>query len=172
MPDAVLLLAAGSVLLLLVALATLLYVRHIRAALELAEARRMEAEAGGEAKRKEKGGVAVNQATRGTPPAYAQVGILAADNAGQQAVQKNNILPLFGRQTYARSSNFNYYAQTESGVRIPLSMKGRACEDDLGCAELDSGDKVTIAQLSAEGAPGTYTVSIYKEDGLRYIPSN
>ena len=110
-------------------------------------------------------GTAVNVPTRGGPDAYTQIGTLSTTNAAQGASQKNNVLPLFGRQTYRRSSRFNYYTQLESGVRVPLSMDGKPCEASLGCPEVYEGDKVVIDELKA-----TYEVNLYEEAPIRYIP--
>ena len=107
----------------------------------------------------------VNVPTRGAPGQYVQLGILSTDNADQDSSQKNNVLPLFGRQTYRRSSRFNYYTQLDNGVRVPLSMGGKPCEAALGCPEVFDGDRVVIEQLGA-----TYTVRMYEEPPIRYIP--
>jgi len=110
-------------------------------------------------------GTAVNVPSRGSPDVYNQIGTLSTTNAAQGASQKNNVLPLFGRQTYRRSSRFNYYTQLESGVRVPLSMGGKACEASLGCPEVYEGDKVVIDELKA-----TYEVNLYEEAPIRYLP--
>ena len=110
-------------------------------------------------------GTRVNVPTRGPVTAYRQVGILSTANKSQDGAQKNNVLPLYARQTYNRSSRFNYYTQLESGVRIPLSMGGKPCEASLGCPEVYDGDKVVIDQLGA-----TFTVDLYDEAPIRYLP--
>ncbi len=107
----------------------------------------------------------VNVPTRGAPGPYTQLGILSTDNKDQDESQKNNVLPLYGRQTYSRSHRFNYYTQLDNGVRVPLSMGGKPCEAALGCPEVYDGDQVVIPQLGA-----SYTVRLYEEPPIRYIP--
>ena len=106
----------------------------------------------------------INIPTRGAPPHYQQVGYLSSDEHGD--IQRNNIIPLFGRRTYNGSSNWNYYTKTEAGVKIPLSMDGRDCSDDIpGCRELFDDDLVAIPALE-----GQYSVKMYNIGAPRYIP--
>lgn len=106
----------------------------------------------------------INIPTRGEPPRYQQIGYLSSDEHGD--IQRNNIIPLFGRRTYNGSSNWNYYTKTEAGVKIPLSMDGRDCSDDIpGCRELYDDDVVAIPALDGE-----YSVKLYNIGSPRYIP--
>lgn len=106
----------------------------------------------------------INIPTRGVHPRYQQIGYLSSDEHGD--IQRNNILPLYGRRTYNGSSNWNYYTKTEAGVKIPLSMDGRDCSDDIpGCRELYDGDAVNIPALDGE-----YSVKLYNVGAPRYIP--
>ena len=106
----------------------------------------------------------INIPTRGFPPRYQQIGYLSSD--AHSDVQVNNIIPLFGRRTYNGSSNWNYYTKTQSGVKIPLSMDGRDCSDDIpGCRELYDDDVVQIPALD-----GDYSVKLYNIGAPRYIP--
>lgn len=106
----------------------------------------------------------INIPTRGAPPQYQQIGYLSSDQHGD--IQVNNIIPLFGRRTYNGSNNWNYYTRTEAGVKIPLSMDGRDCSDDIpGCKELYDDDVVSIDILDGE-----YRVKLYNIGAPRYIP--
>ena len=106
----------------------------------------------------------INIPTRGLPPRYEQIGYLSSDKHAD--VQVNNIIPLFGRRTYSGSGNWNYYTKTQAGVKIPLSMDGRDCSDDIpGCRELYDEDTVEVPALDGE-----YTVSLYNIGAPRYIP--
>lgn len=106
----------------------------------------------------------INIPTRGLPPRYEQIGYLSSDK--HAGVQVNNIIPLYGRRTYSGSGNWNYYTKTQAGVKIPLSMDGRDCSDDIpGCRELYDEDVVEVRALD-----GDYTVSLYNVGAPRYIP--
>lgn len=106
----------------------------------------------------------INIPTRGAPPGYQQIGYLSSEQHGD--IQINNIVPLFGRRTYNGSNNWNYYTRTEAGVKIPLSMDGRDCSDDIpGCKELYDDDRVNIDILD-----GDYKVKLYNVGAPRYIP--
>ena len=106
----------------------------------------------------------INIPTRGAPPRFEQIGYLSSDQHSD--VQVNNIIPLFGRRTYAGSGNWNYYTKTQAGVKIPLSMDGRDCSDDIpGCRELYDEDVVNVPALD-----GDYSVSLYNIGTPRYIP--
>lgn len=106
----------------------------------------------------------INIPTRGAAPQYQQIGYLSSNQHGD--IQVNNIVPLFGRRTYNGSNNWNYYTRTEAGVKIPLSMDGRDCSDDIpGCKELYDDDLVDIDILE-----GQYKVKLYNVGAPRYIP--
>lgn len=101
----------------------------------------------------------VNINTRGDPGQYSQIGILSADG---------EVLPLFGRKTYASSTRYNYYTMSSdhTAVQIPLEFNGDDCMDtQRGCAELMDGDTILVSELGK-----TYTVSIYNTKQLQYIP--
>lgn len=112
------------------------------------------------------GGVAVNVPTRGEPEEFEMLGVLFAVEGNQVTTQKNNVLPLWGRQTYKRGHKWNYYVVLDNGVRLPLTIDGDNCEDAVGCDELADRDRLRIAQLG-----GTiYKFKKNQEPLIRYIP--
>jgi hypothetical protein len=117
-------------------------------------------------------GIPINIPSRGPFQAYQQVGILSKDEiANPDKIPGNNndsnILPLFGRPTYAGSNRWNYYTTSDKfqSVKLPINIDNRKCTDDLGCDELRDGDMVTIPSYN-----GRFRVEIYDFDKPRYIP--
>jgi hypothetical protein len=117
-------------------------------------------------------GVPINIPSRGPQQAYQQVGILYKENIENPDKipgnnNESNILPLFGRPTYAGSNRWNYYTSSDKfqTVKLPISIDGRKCTDDLGCNELMNGDIITIPSYN-----GQFKVEIYDFDRPRYIP--
>lgn len=98
-------------------------------------------------------------ATRGVPEQYQSMGVI---NLGD-----GKLLPLYGRRTAYRSDRFQYYTRTDSynPVQIPVSVKGRSCQDDNGCEELMDGDSVKVVPLNKTGP-----VNIYRFNGPTYMP--
>jgi hypothetical protein len=107
--------------------------------------------------------VPINQYTRRPVSEYDQVGIITRQNTQDG---KSEILPIFGRRSPVGGDKWNYYTMTNSNVpvKIPLSFSGRDCTDDVGCAEVSSGDSMYIPALE-----GNYTVTIYRMNSPRYI---
>jgi len=98
-------------------------------------------------------------ATRGSPEAYQQMGVILGSDGKP--------LPLYGRRVAPRSDRFNYYTRTDSynPVALPVRFKKRDCQDNLGCDEIFSGDDIKI---SATG--DTAKVTLYGFDGPKYVP--
>ena len=96
--------------------------------------------------------------TRGAPESYQQMGILTAPDG--------KLLPLYGRRVAPRSDYFNYYTRTDTynPVAVPLTLGRRDCQDNAGCGEVFSGDKIQMAP-TGESA----TVTLYGFDGPRYV---
>lgn len=103
----------------------------------------------------------VNVPTRGDPPTYQQVGILT-DTSNPE-----NIKPLYGRQTYRGSNQWNYFTSLDShlATKIPIYLSDKDCTDEYGCKEMYKDELITI------GDPGTeYKVNVYQTIAPRYIP--
>ena len=117
-------------------------------------------------------GIPINIPSRGPFQSYQQIGTLYKENIENPGVMpgnnnESNILPLFGRPTYPGSNRWNYYTSSDKfqSVKLPISMDGRKCTDDLGCNELRDGDMVVIPSYN-----GRFKVEIYDFDKPRYIP--
>lgn len=104
--------------------------------------------------------MAINVPTRGEPPEYQQVGYLTGEG-------EENIKPLFGRQTYRGSNQWNYFTSLDShlSTKIPVYVNDKDCTDERGCGELQKGVSVSMG----EGG-NTYNASIYGNIAPRYIP--
>lgn len=96
--------------------------------------------------------------TRGIPETYQSMGIVTMSDG--------KILPLYGRRTASRSDRFQYYTRTDTynPVQLPIKVKRRDCQDDVGCEELYNDDEVNIASM------GKGRATIYRFDGPAYIP--
>ena len=117
-------------------------------------------------------GVPINIPSRGPQQSYQQVGILYKENIENPDKlpgnnNESNILPLFGRPTYAGSNRWNYYTSSDKfqTVKLPISIDGRKCTDDLGCNELMNGDMISIPSYNCR-----FKVEIYGFDSPQYIP--
>jgi len=103
----------------------------------------------------------INIPTRGEPPAYQQVGILTDEN------NPENIKPLYGRQTYRGSNQWNYFTSLDShlATKIPIYTGDKDCTEERGCQEINKNDTLNI------GDPGKqYKANIYQTQAPRYIP--
>lgn len=115
------------------------------------------------------GGVPINIPTRGYGPGYHQVGILEKTSIDSESTiydTRPQILPLYGKPTYPGSNKWFYYTSSDmNGFKIPFTINGKTCNDDYGCNELYSGDKVDLSGYNAK-----YKVTIYSIDSPKYIP--
>ena len=103
--------------------------------------------------------IPINIPTRGETN-YVQIGILSnSDN--------DKILPLYGKQIYQRSQQWNYYTTTDNYnlIKIPLSYEGKDCMKETGCKELNDGDNILIEEYGE-----IFKVKIYESSKYRYIP--
>ena len=107
-------------------------------------------------------GIPINIRTRGSPTEYQQMGILTNTS------DSNDVRPLYGRQTYQGSNQWNYYSSLDSNLstKIPIFKATNKCTDERGCQEINEGDNVTIGNISAT----QYTFTKYSNDDYRYIP--
>jgi len=90
-----------------------------------------------------------NIPTQGLPEAYQSMGIVKTEDG--------KLLPLYGRRSISSRDRYNYYTRTDTynPVQIPIKIKGRDCQDGVGCPELYDGDNV---KLSATGESGEVTI--------------
>jgi hypothetical protein len=100
------------------------------------------------------------QRTKGNPTEFKQIGILTSES-------KDKILPLYGRQLYTSSNKWNYYTKNDAfhNVSLPIKMNNRDCDEETGCDEVYSGDKLDIEELN-----GQFNVKIYKSAQYFYNP--
>jgi len=102
----------------------------------------------------------INVPTRGEPPSYQQVGILTdTDNP-------ENIKPLYGRQTYRGSNQWNYFTSLDShlATKIPIELDNNDCTSERGCKEIYKNDTLNI------NGDNEYKANIYQTYAPRYIP--
>ena len=101
----------------------------------------------------------INVPTRGEAPSYQQVGILTSASDGE------NVKPLYGRQTYRGSNQWNYFTSLDShlATKIPLSIDSHDCTEERGCKELNKNDTINVNTTD-------YNVNLYKFNTPRYIP--
>ena len=78
----------------------------------------------------------VNVPTRGEAPPYQQVGILTDTD------DPENIKPLYGRQTYRGSNQWNYFTSLDShlATKIPIQLDNNDCTAERGCKEIYKND--------------------------------
>lgn len=117
-------------------------------------------------------GVPINIPSRGPNLSYQQVGILYKENIENTDKMPgnnndSNILPLFGRPTFNGSNKWNYYTSSDKfqNFKLPITIDGRKCDNDLGCNELRDGDMISIPSYN-----GRFRVEIYNYDKPSYIP--
>lgn len=107
----------------------------------------------------------VNVNTRGDPDDFEELGLLYATAGSQANTQENNVLPVYGRQTYKRSNKWNYYTVVD-GIKIPLEIDSANCMKQLGCNELYDKDRLKIPQLN-----NVYKYQQTDEPPIKYIPN-
>ena len=103
-------------------------------------------------------GIPINIRTRGGPGEYQQLGVIYNDSMR---------LPLFGRQTYRGSNQWNYYTYTDSNnsIKLPININKNSCTDERGCPEINNGDSIKVLTYNDE-----FKAELYSNDGPRYIP--
>ena len=104
----------------------------------------------------------LNIRTRGMPTEYQQIGILTNKNNSE------DIKPLYGRQTYRGSRQWNYYSSTDSNlsIKIPVFLLKNKCTDEKGCNEIVDGSECNVGDKNEK----IYIATIYSNDTYRYIP--
>ena len=112
-------------------------------------------------------GVPINVPTRGPAPQYERIGTLHEVSGPNE--KRDMVLPLFGRQTYARSSKWMYYTMTDQQnmVQLPVhNIRRQNCMSEYGCDEIYSDDVININAYSGE-----FRVNLYTPQYPRYIPN-
>ena len=104
-------------------------------------------------------GLPINIKTRGYGGDYQQMGVLYSGETR---------LPLYGRQTYQGSNQWNYYTSTDSNqsIKLPINKSNAKCTDERGCPEISNGESVSVSTYDAQD----FKAEIYSNDGPRYIP--
>lgn len=99
-----------------------------------------------------------NQPTQGLPESFQSVGLIRVED---------KMLPLYGRRTAGSTDRWNYYTRTDTynPIPLPIQIQKRDCMDDVGCAEVSSGDRVHVRGIQKEGQ-----TEIYRFDGPKYLP--
>lgn len=92
---------------------------------------------------------------------YQQVGLLTSHETDKEPI----VLPLFGRKV--RSDRWQYYTATDKNnlMRIPLQYQNQDCEEDIGCREIYSGDKLTVSIYQDR----VFTATVYRTEAPRYF---
>jgi len=93
-----------------------------------------------------------NIPTQGIPESYQSMGIVKTSDG--------KLLPLYGRRSISSRDRYNYYTRTDSynPIPIPVQMKGRDCQDQVGCPELYDGDRVKLSATNETGEVTIYRV--------------
>ena len=103
-------------------------------------------------------GLPINIKTRGYGGDYQQMGVLYSGETR---------LPLYGRQTYQGSNQWNYYTSTDSNqsIKLPINKSNAKCTDERGCPEISNGESVSVSTYKT-----AFTCEIFSNDEPRYIP--
>ena len=94
---------------------------------------------------------------------YRQLGILKPLNGRTQ----DSILPLMGRPLFTSRQKFQYYtiSNQHNNVKLPISVAGKSALNEYGVDELFTGDTVFI-----DGLDGAFSVTIYENSTIKYLP--
>lgn len=118
-------------------------------------------------------GVPVNVPTRGLPGGFQQVGLVYKDAIeNPEKIPGNNtdskILALYGRPVDTSRNKWSYYVSGDGfqSVKIPISFKGRKCDNEFGCEEISNSDTLKLPSMNGE-----FKAEIYDYDKPRYIPT-
>lgn len=95
---------------------------------------------------------AFNVPTQGIPESYQSMGIVKTEDG--------KLLPLYGRRSIGSRERYNYYTRTDSynPIPMPLTIRGRDCQDQVGCPELYDGDSVKLSATNQTGEVTIYRI--------------
>ena len=79
----------------------------------------------------------------------------------------NKMLPLFAEETYRGSNRYRYFTQSDGyhPVKLPVRFKSRDCQEEQGCEEIYSDERVDVSGYNLP-----FKASLYKKEGYRYSP--
>lgn len=105
---------------------------------------------------------------RGVPQDFQQMGTLVSAAPEGAAGAQPTILPLVGRPSPTNRDRWNYYTATDqyNMMRLPVTVDGKDCQEDVGCREIADGDAVRIPAYGKD-----FTAQVYKYDRPQYNPS-
>ena len=94
-----------------------------------------------------------NIPTQGIPETYQSMGIIKTT--------EGKLLPLYGRRSISSRERYNFYTRTDTynPIPVPILIKGKDCQDQVGCPELYTGDRVKMAATNETGEVTIYRVS-------------
>jgi hypothetical protein len=98
---------------------------------------------------------------------FSQIGILTQGQESS-AASHPTILPLFGRQIYARRDKWQYYTVSNTGhisSKLPIRVKGRDALTEYGVDELMSGESVFV-----QGYNDNFAATVYDTRSVSYMP--
>lgn len=111
-------------------------------------------------KQDERDGCIINEPTRGCPQQYQSIGTVSN-------TEKTILMPLYGRQVYPGSSNWNYYCESNDfqKMKVGVHYQNKNCYSEYGCNSISSGDTVEVPEIG-----GIFTVNLHDNCIPRYIP--
>jgi len=104
---------------------------------------------------------------RGVPQGIQQMGVLVSV-VPEGSSDQPQILPLLGRPAANHRDRWEYYTSTDqyNMMRLPVSVDGRECQEDVGCREIYNGDTISVPTYKKE-----FTAQIYKYEKPQYNPT-
>ena len=110
-------------------------------------------------------GIPINVSTNigAVDTSYRQIGIITPLSGNN----KDNILSLMGRPLFTNRDKWQYYtiSNQHNNVKLPISFKGKSALNDYGVDKIFSGDTIYV-----EGYNEPFTVTIYENDTIKYLP--
>ena len=94
---------------------------------------------------------------------YEYLGMLVSEPKGKVPLR----LPLYGRELTHRENRWQYYTKVKE-VMLPMFYKGRDCQEDVGCDELNHGSTLTLDGYGTR----VFTVQIKGKQPIRIQPIN
>ena len=118
-------------------------------------------------------GIPINIPSRGDVGSFQQIGALYKESVESENQKSGNnsdsiVLALYGKTTYPGSRKWTYYtssADSHHQVKMPITHKGKKCDSQYGCDEIENDELITIP-----GYNGIFRVVIYDFDVPKYLP--